>query len=260
MKKTEANVTSLLPDREERRSGAVFPSYYLAPISYYAQLLQCEAYSIDANEIYRKQTLHNRCYIASPNGLLSLTIPVVKFVPYHTPMRDIRISDHGNWRHLHWNALQSSYRRTPFFEFYADDFAPFYEKKWEFLVDYNQALQELVWEEVGGGGQGARSKGQEECIRQDNKQAANVSSCPLLLAPCSPPLTSCSLPLAPYYQLFSDRHGFMPDLSIVDLLFNMGPESLLYLNDLKVLKDPKALKDSKAPNPQPLANGNPHLR
>ncbi|MBQ9558484.1 MAG: WbqC family protein [Bacteroidaceae bacterium] len=218
MKKTEANVTSLLPDREERRSGAVFPSYYLAPISYYAQLLQCEAYSIDANEIYRKQTLHNRCYIASPNGPLSLTIPVVKFVPYHTPMRDIRISDHGNWRHLHWNALQSSYRRTPFFEFYADDFAPFYEKKWEFLVDYNQALQELVWEEIGGWEQEVRGK-RNALERPNISQEDEVSS--YLLPPTSY--------LPPYYQLFSDRHGFMPDLSIVDLLFNMGPESLLYL-------------------------------
>ena len=198
----------------------LFPSYYLAPISYYAQLLQCETYSIDANEIYRKQTLHNRCYIASPNGPLALTIPVVKFVPYHTPMRDIRISDHGNWRHLHWNALQSSYRRTPFFEFYADDFAPFYEKRWEFLVDYNQALQELVWEEIGGREQGAR----------DKRNVSDTMISKLRMYPLAP----CPLPLAPYYQLFSDRHGFVPDLSIVDLLFNIGPESVLYLNNLQL--------------------------
>ena len=100
-------------------------SYYLAPVSYYAQLVREPSVVIDIDEPYSKQTLRNRCYIASPNGPLALTIPVVKFVPYHTPMRDIRISDHGNWRHLHWNALVSSYRRTPFFEYYADDFAPF---------------------------------------------------------------------------------------------------------------------------------------
>ena len=178
-----------------------FPSYYLAPISYYAQLAQSETVSIDLDEPYRKQTLRNRCYIASPNGPLALTIPVVKFVPYHTPMRDIRISDHGNWRHLHWNALVNSYRRTPFFEFYADEFAPFYEKKWEFLVDYNQALQDLVCKEIG-------------------------------LVANGKPLAVDHLPLPgqrPYYQLFSDRNGFMPDLSIVDLLFNLGPEALLYL-------------------------------
>lgn len=177
----------------------ILPSYYLAPISYYARLAQCESYVIDVDEPYRKQTLRNRCWIASPNGPLSLTIPVVKFVPYHTPMRDIRISDHGNWRHLHWNALQSSYRRTPFFEFYADDFAPFYERKWDFLADYNQALQEVV------------------CGLLD------ISTTPFS------PLREGKGGGALYYQLFSDRHGFMPDLSIVDLLFNMGPEAILYL-------------------------------
>ena len=208
---------SPFPDREGL-GVSLFPSYYLAPISYYARMVKCDTYCIDTDEPYRKQTLRNRCYIASPNGPLALTIPVVKFVPCHTPMRDIRISDHGNWRHLHWNALQSSYGRTPFFEFYADDFAPFYEKKWEFLVDYNQALQELVWEEIGGREQEVRGK-RNALERPNISQEDEVSS--YLLPPTSY--------LPPYYQLFSDRHGFMPDLSIVDLLFNMGPESILYL-------------------------------
>ena len=172
----------------------VLPSYYLAPISYYAQLAQCEEYCIDTDEAYRKQTLRNRCYIASPNGPLALTIPVVKFVPYHTPMRDIRISDHGNWRHLHWNALKSSYGRTPFFEFYSDEIAPFYEKKYEFLIDFNHVLQEKMCELI------------------------DITSLP-----------AKGGRQMPYYQLFSDRHGFMADLSFVDLLFNMGPESIFYL-------------------------------
>ena len=188
----------------------VVPSYYLAPISYYVRLLQTPSVTIDLDEPYRKQTLRNRCWIASPNGPLSLTIPVVKFVPYHTPMRDIRISDHGNWRHLHWNALVSSYRRTPFFEFYADDFAPFYEKKWEFLADYNQALQEMVVEQINP-------------FPEASPSGRPIT--PFTLHPS--PFT-----LPSYYQLFSDRCGFMPDLSIVDLLFNLGPESLLYLLNL----------------------------
>lgn len=175
----------------------LLPSYYLAPISYYAELAKHRESSIDTNEPYRKQTLRNRCWIASPNGPLALTIPVVRFEPYRTPMRDIRISDHGNWRHVHWQALTSSYRRTPFFEFYADDFAPFYEKKWDFLIDYNQTLQQMVCELIG-----------------INSYSSSKD---------------CSPNPRPYYQLFSDRNGFMPDLSIVDLLFNMGPESLLYI-------------------------------
>ncbi len=172
------------------------PSYYLAPISYYARLLRCPSVTIDVDARYQKQTLHNRCWIASPNGPMALTVPVVKANKPGQLMRDIRISEHGNWRHVHWNALTSNYGRTPFFEFYADDFAPFYEKRWEFLVDYNQALQEMVLEEIG-------------------------SPSPLTLPPNGRG--------TPYYQLFSDRNGFLPDLSIVDLLFNLGPEALLYL-------------------------------
>ncbi len=204
----------------------ILPSYYLAPISYYVRLAQCPSAVVDFDEIYRKQTLHNRCWIASPNGPMSLTVPVVKFVPYRTPMRDIRISDHGNWRHLHWNALRSNYGRTPFFEFYADDFAPFYERRWDFLVDYNQALQDMILKEELG-------------IKSEELSKREV-----------PSLTGSSLSgssLPPYYQLFSDRHGFMSDLSIVDLLFNIGPEALLYLQPPKPPKAPKALKAPKAP-------------
>ena len=201
-------MTRTLP--REEFGGGVVPSFYLAPISYYAQLVREPSVVIDIDEPYSKQTLRNRCYIASPNGPLALTIPVVKFVPYHTPMRDIRISDHGNWRHLHWNALVSSYRRTPFFEYYADDFAPFYEKKWEFLADYNQALQEMVMEQIAPLSQ-LSPKGEDK-IRKD-----------------FPLHRKGQRGVVPYYQLFSDKNGFMPDLSIVDLLFNLGPESLLYL-------------------------------
>ena len=205
-------------------------SYYLAPISYYAQLVQSEMVSIDLDEPYRKQTLRNRCWIASPNGPLALTIPVVKFVPYHTPMRDIRISDHGNWRHLHWNALKSSYGRTPFFEFYEDDFAPFYERKWEFLADYNQALQELVLGELGVESGEWRVEGEESNRTAEGLHLANPRNVSDLMINILPP----------YYQLFSDRNGFMADLSIVDLLFNLGPESILYLTRNSQLVTPNS--------------------
>ena len=205
-------------------------SYYLAPISYYAQLVQSEMVSIDLDEPYRKQTLRNRCWIASPNGPLALTIPVVKFVPYHTPMRDIRISDHGNWRHLHWNALKSSYGRTPFFEFYEDDFAPFYERKWEFLADYNQALQELVLGELGVESGEWRVEGEESNRTAEGLHLANPRNVSDLMINILPP----------YYQLFSDRNGFMADLSMVDLLFNLGPESILYLTRNSQLVTPNS--------------------
>jgi len=182
------------------------PSYYLAPISYYARLAQSEGeVHVCPDETYQKQTFRSRCEIDSPNGRLTLTVPVVKSETPKPLMRDVRISDHGNWRHLHWNALVSSYHRTPFFEFYADEFAPFYERRYEFLFDFNQALQALV------------------CELLDVKQIPQAGT------DRRPSIAEEGFNVRPYYQIFSVRHGFLPDLSIVDLLFNMGPESILYL-------------------------------
>ncbi|MBO7068103.1 MAG: WbqC family protein [Bacteroidaceae bacterium] len=181
------------------------PCCYLAPVSHYSVLLHAkEGVLLEVNDHYRKQTLRNRCMIDSPQGVLSLSIPVEKPAP-HTLMRDIRISDHGNWRHLHWNALLSSYSQSPFFEYYADDFAPFYEKKWEFLADFNEDLLRLV------------------CSLIDiNTPVSRTIS----YAGEQPPFPQKE---TPYYQVFVRKHGFLPNLSIVDLLFNMGPESLLLL-------------------------------
>jgi len=175
------------------------PSSYLAPVSYYSYLYRHPGASFDVDSHYQKQTFRNRCCIDSPNGLLTLSIPVVK-PDGNTPMKDVRISDHGNWRHQHWNALISSYRQSPFFEYYQDDFAPFFTNKWEFLADFNEELHQLV------------------CSLMDFS--------PLEV---THPLVGQQFVARPYYQVFSSRHGFLPDLSIVDLLFNMGPESILYL-------------------------------
>ena len=121
----------------------VLPSCYLAPVAYYQQLLQAGKAEIEVCDHYVKQTLRNRCWIDSPSGPLALTIPVEK-AEGKQAMRDVRISDHGNWRHQHWQALVSSYRQSPFFEFLADDFAPFYTRRWTFLADYNEELMHLV--------------------------------------------------------------------------------------------------------------------
>ena len=181
----------------------VLPSCYLAPISYYQALYHADQAQIEVCDHYVKQTFRNRCRIDSPQGPLSLSIPVVKAEP-KTLVRDIRISDHGNWRHQHWNALVSSYHQSPFFEYYADDFAPFYEKKWEFLADFNEDLLQMI--------------------------CSQIDFCPHLSRTVS--YQDAEMPsstIKPYYQVFSGRHGFLTDLSIVDLLFNMGPESLLWL-------------------------------
>ena len=119
-------------------------SAYLPPVQYFAHLQSAEQVWIEQYDHYQKQTYRNRCVIAAPDGPLSLTVPIEKPNTQKAFMRDIRISDHGNWRHLHWNAIESAYNHTPFFEYYKDDFRPFYEKKFDFLVDYNEQLCQLV--------------------------------------------------------------------------------------------------------------------
>ena len=125
---------------------AYLSSAYLAPVEYYTKLLAYDKIFIEQHDHYMKQTYRNRCTITGPDGELTLSIPTVKPDTPKCPMKDIRISDHGNWRHLHWNAIESAYNNTPFFEYYKDDFRPFYEKKYEFLFDFNEELCRLVCE------------------------------------------------------------------------------------------------------------------
>ena len=99
---------------------------YLGPIQQYAKMVQYPVVYLECCENYVKQTYRNRCTIAAANGPLSLSVPIIKPDSLKCLTKDIRISDHGNWRHLHWNALCSAYNMSPFFEYYADDFAPFY--------------------------------------------------------------------------------------------------------------------------------------
>lgn len=177
-------------------------STYLAPISHYRTFLRERAVFVPSagDERWQKQTLRNRCYIDSPSGPLALTVPVVHPAP-GALMRDVRISDHGEWRHQHWNALCSSYRQTPFFDYYEEDFRPFYEeRRWTFLIDFNEELQQTVLSLTGLDDESLRTAF-ETSVRRE----------------------------IPYHQMFAPRHGFLPDLSIVDLLFNMGPESVFWL-------------------------------
>ncbi|MDR3252769.1 MAG: WbqC family protein, partial [Tannerella sp.] len=110
---------------------------YFAPIQYYTKLAACSSVNIEIYENYPKQTYRNRCHIAGANGLQVLTVPVEKSAAPKCLTRDIRISEHGNWRHLHWNALVSAYNLSPFFEYYADDIRPFFEQKYIYLIDFN---------------------------------------------------------------------------------------------------------------------------
>lgn len=198
---------------------------YLAPVPLYVHLYAADRFVIDDVSPFVKQTYRSRATIASESGAQQLTIPVVHDGG-RVAMRDVRISEHGNWRHQHWNAIVSAYRKSPFFEYYADDFAHFYEEKDGFLMDFNLRLHGVVSELLG------LERGVEFLSARDVDAAAvsdlrNIAE-PKVLASMQ------GVSDLPYYQVFAQRNGFIPSLSIVDLLFNTGPEGLLLLRDSAV--------------------------
>ena len=196
-------------------------STYLAPISHYRTFLRERAVFVPSagDERWQKQTLRNRCYIDSPSGPLALTVPVVHPAP-DSLMRDVRISDHGSWRHLHWQALQSAYGESPFFEFYADDLHPFFEKHWDYLFDFNLAIMQKMCELLDIE---PHIELTEEYMQPDGMVDYRDAIRP------KHPLPDASFTPRPYYQVYQQKFGFLPNLSILDLLFNEGNEAVLYL-------------------------------
>lgn len=201
---------------------SLLTSTYFGPVQWYQKLNQSDCCLIERHDHFVKQTYRNRCVIATTSGLQALTVPIERYEGAHCEMRDIRISDHGSWRHLHWNALQSAYGESPFFEFYADDLRPFFERRWKFLFDFNTAITRKMCELLDIHPQiaftEAYASAEEEGVT-DFRDAIRPKH----------PLPDDGFRPRRYYQVYEQKHGFQPNLSILDLLFNEGPEAILYL-------------------------------
>jgi len=160
--------------------------------------------------------------IMGPNGVISLSIPVSREHGVKTLFRDIRIDYDSNWNKIHWRSLVASYASSPFFEYLADDIYPFYQKSYDFLIDLNQ---ELVEHTLGFLGLNIRVSCSDAFTplrsEEDPRHFIHPKKDQALADPGFIPLE--------YHQVFSDRMGFRPNLSILDLIFNLGPEALSYL-------------------------------
>jgi hypothetical protein len=201
---------------------SLLSSAYCAPIQWFQKLNRYDAVIIEQHDNFLKQTFRNRCVIATANGTQTLTIPVEKSDGDKCLMRDIRISDHGNWRRLHWNALATAYGDSPFFDYYADDLRPFYEQRFAFLLDFNMQMTAKLCELLDITPNISLS---EEYVKDVE---SGVDDFREVIRPKHPMPDADFIP-KPYYQVYAQRHGFIPNLSILDLLFNMGNEALFYL-------------------------------
>jgi len=199
---------------------AILQTTYFGPIQWYQKLHRFDHCIIEQHDSYQKQTYRNRCLIATANGVQALTVPV-EHNNDRMLVKDLRISDHNQWRRIHWNALQSAYSESPFFEYYADDIRPFFEKRYDFLIDFNEAIRETVCKLIDILPQieytsAYNSQWQKSADYRDVIHAKH-------------PLPDNDFEAKPYWQVFQHKHGFLANLSILDLLFCMGPESVFYL-------------------------------
>lgn len=199
-------------------NSVIFPLFYLPPIEFYKQLIDNKDTNIifEKHEHFPKQTYRNRASIYGPNGKLNLIVPVVKGAKVHTPVKDVKISYDEDWQRLHWLSMQTSYRSSAYFEFYEDDYAPFYEKKYIFLYDYNLELFEMLKRQLKLKLDYTFSESYEKVYSLDFRE--NIH-----------PKKESTYQSVQYYQVFEDKYNFMPNLSIVDLLFNQGPQALKYI-------------------------------
>ncbi len=198
------------------QNPAIFPLFYLPPVSYFTQLKTNNfEFALEKFEHFPKQTYRNRATIASPNGSLDLAIPVIKGSKLHTPFKDVKISYDSRWQRLHWLSLQNCYRSSAYFEFYEDGLAPFYEKKYDYLFDYNYELLAWLFKQLKINTGLAVTSSYETELENDYRNVMTKKNIPLVQT-------------KPYFQVFSDRNEFIPNLSIIDLLFNQGPQTKNY--------------------------------
>jgi len=218
-------------------STVLLSTSYLGPIQYYSKLLSADAVILERFEHFPKQTYRNRCVIYSANGPQALSIPVSKSKENKIYTKDIRIDYSMNWQKIHFKAIESAYRCSPFYQYYIDDIIPFYEKQYQFLYDLNLIILSKTLQTIG-----------LQCNIAETEKYINILPSDYLdyrefIHPKKRmyiPDNSFQPPV--YQQVFEPKHEFIANLSIIDLLFNTGPETLT------LLKQSNSIKEVRPPN------------
>lgn len=205
-----------------QNNNILISTAYFPPISYLRAILQSDVVTIEQYENFVKKTYRNRCRILSANGLINLTVPVVEANRRKVLLRDVKIDYSTNWQKQHFKSIASAYNSSPFYEYLIDDFALFFNKEYTFLFDLNQQIFEKIFEtleidpeiQFSTTYEVTSSKSDLRSILQLKKEDENqyVSG-------------------REYIQVFSDKHGFQKNLTILDLIFNLGGQAYSYLVD-----------------------------
>lgn len=194
----------------------IFPTAYLPSIQYISYFVKTEDISIELYETYQKQSCRTRCRVMTANGIQTLTVPVIKVNGNHTLTKDIEISYKESWQQTHLRCLESAYRKSAYFDYYFPYFEKIYKQKFNTLVEMNDFCLKTILKLL--------KVKKEYTFTDDFEKITDDKDYRISLSKEDGTATTSQ-----YYQVFADRHGFVPNLSIADLLFNEGPNSISYL-------------------------------
>lgn len=193
---------------------------YLPPVEYIRLISRSETTIIEKFEKYQKQSYRSRCHIYSANGILPLIIPVSRENGHSVNISEIRIDYSKKWQIQHWRAIVSAYKNSPFFEYYQDDIFPFYKEEEESLFNFNYKLLETILNLIGA---------DYNLKTSDSFQNAHLNGDYRELIHPKKETSLRENENGRYHQVFAHKHGFIPNLSVLDLLFNEGPDASSYL-------------------------------
>lgn len=193
------------------------PTYFPSMATFVA-IAKADVVTFEVCDNYQKQTYRNRMYIYDANGKLPLTIPVVYTQKNRQLYKDILISEDEAWQDLHWKSIQAAYSSSPFFEFYEDDLRPLFRSNHKYLLDFNFKCLEAIYECL-------QLPFEYKTTSVFEKEPKDLTDYRLLADNRKETLQD----FKSYVQVFDDKHGFMPNLSILDLICNEGPNAMLYI-------------------------------
>jgi len=202
----------------------ILATTYFPTIQYMSKFLADKNIIIEKHENYIKQSYKNRCNILAANGVQALTIPVKKVSGKKTIITKILIDYDINWQSLHLKTIDSAYKSSPFYEFYIDAFIPFFKKKYKYLFDFNIEILKVLLKEIEVDKAFDFSNEYLPTYKNDYRMSINPKK--------KYQIEDKTLILKEYSQVFSSKFGFTKDLSILDLLFNEGPNTRMFLNSM----------------------------